>query len=54
MVYHFHTHSTLSDGKLSPMELIRRAVVAGYRGMAITSPRALIEKIEAERAIRPL
>lgn len=36
MVYDFHTHSTLSDGELSPMELIRRAVVAGYDGMAIT------------------
>ena len=36
MVYDFHTHSTLSDGELSPIELIRRAVVAGYRGMAIT------------------
>ncbi len=36
MVYDFHTHSTLSDGELSPIELIRRAVVAGYRGMAVT------------------
>ncbi len=36
MVYDFHTHSTLSDGELSPIELIRRAVVAGYRAMAVT------------------
>lgn len=36
MVYDFHTHSTLSDGSLSPLELIRRAQVAGYRALAIT------------------
>ena len=32
----FHTHSFLSDGILSPIELIHRAKVAGYRGIAIT------------------
>ncbi len=31
-----HTHSLLSDGELLPSELIRRAEVIGYRGMAIT------------------
>ncbi|HEX5939144.1 MAG TPA: histidinol phosphate phosphatase domain-containing protein [Dehalococcoidia bacterium] len=36
MIYDFHTHSTLSDGQLSPVELVRRAVVLGYAGMAIT------------------
>ena len=36
MAYDFHTHSTLSDGSLSPVELIRRAHVAGYEGLAIT------------------
>lgn len=36
MIYDFHTHSTLSDGELSPVELVRRAVVLGYTGMAIT------------------
>lgn len=36
MVYDFHTHSTLSDGTLSPVELIRRAYVAGYKALAIT------------------
>ena len=29
-------HTFLSDGVLSPVELIRRAHVAGYRVMAIT------------------
>jgi putative hydrolase len=36
MIYDFHTHSTLSDGDLSPVELVRRAKVLGYVGMAIT------------------
>lgn len=36
MVYDFHTHSFLSDGVLSPIELIRRALAAGYRAIAVT------------------
>ncbi|HET9200422.1 MAG TPA: histidinol phosphate phosphatase domain-containing protein [Dehalococcoidia bacterium] len=36
MIYDFHTHSSLSDGDLSPVELVRRASVLGYTGMAIT------------------
>jgi len=36
VVFDFHTHSTLSDGQLSPIELVRRAVVHGYTAMAIT------------------
>ena len=36
MLYDFHTHSTLSDGELSPVELVRRAAVHGYTAMAIT------------------
>lgn len=35
-MYDFHTHTFLSDGVLSPIELIRRAIRAGYRVMAIT------------------
>jgi histidinol phosphatase-like PHP family hydrolase len=36
MIYDFHTHTYLSDGALSPLELIRRAVVKGYKAIAIT------------------
>jgi len=36
MICDFHTHTFLSDGVLSPMELIRRAVNNGYRAIAIT------------------
>ena len=36
MVYDFHTHTSLSDGDLSPMELIRRAVVNDYQAIALT------------------
>ena len=36
MVYDFHAHTSLSDGVLSPVELIRRASVNGYRAVALT------------------
>ena len=35
-MYDFHTHTFLSDGVLSPIELIRRAYCIGYQVMAIT------------------
>ena len=35
-MFDFHTHTFLSDGVLAPVELIRRAIRAGYRAMAIT------------------
>lgn len=41
MIYDFHTHSFHSDGVLSPIELIRRAVVQGYSAIAITDHVAL-------------
>jgi putative hydrolase len=41
MLYDFHTHSYLSDGELSPLELIRRASVNGYGAIAITDHLAL-------------
>lgn len=34
-VYDLHTHSTLSDGEMLPIELVRRAAVLGYRTLAI-------------------
>ena len=36
MLYDFHCHTYLSDGELSPVELIRTASVQGYTAMAIT------------------
>ena len=36
MLYDLHTHTFLSDGSLSPMEMIRRAKIAGYDGIALT------------------
>lgn len=35
-MFDFHTHTFLSDGELSPIELIRRARQIGYDVMAIT------------------
>ncbi len=43
MVYDFHTHTSLSDGALSPMELIRRAVVNNYQAIALTDHASLGE-----------
>jgi histidinol phosphatase-like PHP family hydrolase len=36
MAYDFHTHTTLSDGDLSPLEMIRRAIVRGYTAVGLT------------------
>jgi histidinol phosphatase-like PHP family hydrolase len=36
VLYDFHCHTYLSDGELSPVELIRTASVNGYTAMAIT------------------
>jgi len=35
-IYDFHTHTTLSDGGLLPVELIRRAHVKGYKAIGVT------------------
>lgn len=35
MLYDFHTHTFLSDGVLSPVELIRRCIVDGYTALGI-------------------
>jgi len=43
MVYDFHTHTSLSDGVLSPIELIRLAVVNNYRAIALTDHASLGE-----------
>lgn len=60
MVYDFHTHTFLSDGVLSPIELIRRCVVVGYAALGIadhcgagTMERLITEvRREAELAAR--
>lgn len=36
VLYDFHTHTFHSDGELSPVEMIHRAVVQGYAAIAIT------------------
>lgn len=36
MLYDFHSHTFHSDGVLSPIELIRRAIVRGYCALGIT------------------
>ena len=41
MVHDFHTHTSLSDGDLSPIEMIRRAVVNGYATIGLTDHAAV-------------
>lgn len=36
MLHNFHSHTTLSDGDFSPMELMRRFDAAGYSTLAVT------------------
>ncbi|MDY6932060.1 MAG: histidinol phosphate phosphatase domain-containing protein [Halobacteriota archaeon] len=35
-MFDFHTHTIFSDGELIPSELVRRAFVIGYSGIALT------------------
>lgn len=57
MIYDFHTHTFLSDGTLSPIELVRRALVADYRVIGLTDHVAaghlsrLISEIKADCAL---
>lgn len=41
MIYDFHSHTFLSDGELSPVEQVRRALVRGYVALAITDHASL-------------
>ncbi len=41
MFYDFHTHTFHSDGALSPIELVHRALIKGYSAIAITDHLAL-------------
>jgi len=43
MLCDFHTHTSLSDGVLSPIELIRRAIVNNYQAIALTDQASLGE-----------
>jgi predicted metal-dependent phosphoesterase TrpH len=48
--YDLHTHSTVSDGVCTPVEVVRRAQAAGLDGIALTDHDALhgIEEARAE------
>jgi histidinol phosphatase-like PHP family hydrolase len=43
MLCNFHSHSTLSDGALSPVELLHRAAAAGYTAFAVTDHAGMAE-----------
>ncbi len=52
MLYDFHTHTSMSDGALSPLELVRRALVKDYKVIAITDHVGIgyLERLIAEIA----
>jgi len=57
ILYDLHTHSTLSDGEMLPIELVRRAAVLGYGTVAITDhvdSSNIASVIIALRRIKPL
>jgi putative hydrolase len=43
MLANFHSHTTLSDGDLSPVELLRQAVARGYTHLAVTDHAGMAE-----------
>lgn len=49
-LYDLHTHSTASDGVLSPSELVKRAATAGIYGLALTDHDTIDGLDEAELA----
>jgi hypothetical protein len=49
-----HTHSTASDGTLSPTALVERAAAAGVRALALTDHDTLAGLPEARRAAKRL
>ena len=51
MTFDFHTHTFFSDGVLSPVELIRRAHVAGYRAIGVTDHVGLANMEEIIREV---
>ena len=51
MIFDFHTHTFLSDGVLSPIELIRRAHARGYGVIAVTDHVGIEDQ---ERVLRTL
>ncbi|MDR0439301.1 MAG: histidinol phosphate phosphatase domain-containing protein [Methanocalculaceae archaeon] len=54
-MYDFHCHTTMSDGKLLPTELIRRMAILGYTEMAISDHADFSnvrELIRAEMAVK--
>lgn len=47
--YNFHMHTTASDGRLKPQELIEQAQVLGLQGLAITDHHSVSGYLQASR-----
>jgi len=53
-LYDLHTHSTLSDGDLLPIELVRRMAVTGYATVAIADHVDIVNAVQLVEALLPL
>lgn len=47
-VYNFHMHTTASDGKLTPLNLVQQAIAIGLEGLAITDHHSIEGYQQAE------
>jgi predicted metal-dependent phosphoesterase TrpH len=47
--YNFHMHTTASDGKLTPLNLVQQAIAIGLQGFAITDHHSVAGYREAEK-----
>ena len=53
-LYNFHMHTTASDGKLTPLELVQQAIAIGLNGFAITDHHSVDSYREAARHLSKL
>jgi predicted metal-dependent phosphoesterase TrpH len=52
--YNFHMHTTASDGKLTPLNLVQQAIAIGLQGFAITDHHSVAGYREAEKYLTQL
>ncbi|MGL5074975.1 MAG: PHP domain-containing protein [Waterburya sp.] len=52
--YNFHMHTTASDGKLTPLNLVQQAIAIGLQGFAITDHHSVAGYREVEKYLTQL
>lgn len=54
MIYDYHSHTTASDGDLTPTQLVQKAAAAGVQSFAITDHDTVAGLAEAQQAAQSL